>query len=110
MGIGAPFLGALLVGVLPMEITLMMDAVTCLFALHPLLFIPISNHRKESEFLPTVWLGMRESFSFILGWRGLVTLCAIAAVVNLFVGLISTHLFIMVTRHFGSEVGTVAAF
>ncbi|HLP42482.1 MAG TPA: MFS transporter [Fibrobacteria bacterium] len=110
MGIGAPFLGALLVSVLSMEKILLMDAVTCLFAVLPLFFIPIPNHRQEDKSLPTVWLGMREGFSFILGWRGLATLCAFAAAVNLFVGSISILLPIMVTRHYGSEVGALATF
>ncbi len=110
MSIGAPFLGALLVSLLPMEGIILIDTVTCIIAVLPLLFIPIPKHREDGESVPPIWKSMKEGLSFIRGWRGLATLCGLAAVLNLFVGSISSLLPIMVTRHYGSEVGTLATF
>jgi DHA3 family macrolide efflux protein-like MFS transporter len=110
MSIGAPLLGALLVGLLSMENIILIDTATCLLAVIPLLFISIPKHLQEGCAIPSVWLGMKLGFAYIRGWRGLLILCFMAGLLNLFVGSVSTLLPIMVTRHYGAAVGTLAIF
>ncbi len=74
--ISAP-IGALLLGVLPLQSVLMIDVVTALIAIVPLFFIRIPQTNRvidtqNGQTLPSFWQDFRAGFRYLLGWSALV--------------------------------------
>jgi len=83
-----PPLGALLYGLLSMQGILMIEILTALLAIGPLLFIAIPQpERKQHEMAsgrqPGVIEDLRTGFQFVRGWPGLVITLAIGAVASM---------------------------
>lgn len=99
----APPLGALLFSILPIQGILAIDVGTAVLAIVPLLFIAIPQpERKEAaEERPSVLADMREGLRFVWGWRGMMMILVIAALINLLINPGFSLLPIMVTDHFG---------
>jgi DHA3 family macrolide efflux protein-like MFS transporter len=108
MNIGAAPLGALLIGILPMQGVLSIDVITGLLAVIPLLFITIPETERvvssESAIGKTsVWQDMQEGFRYVRGWSGLLWICFMATLINLLLSPASALMPILVTKHFGGQ-------
>jgi len=82
--VAAP-LGALLLGILPIQGILLIDVATALIAILPLLFITVpqperidSPHSSQSS----VWQDFRAGFLYILNWPGLLLVVAMTMGIN----------------------------
>jgi DHA3 family macrolide efflux protein-like MFS transporter len=114
--IAAP-LSALLLLLLPMQSILMIDVVTALLAITPLLFIavPQPERRLLSKALGgkvSFWQDFRAGFEYMWGWPGLKIIALMAAVGNLLLSPTLMLLPILVTKHFGGaavEIGWAEA-
>lgn len=84
--VAAP-LGALLLGILPMQAIMLIDVVTAAFAILPLLVISIPEvayheETSPSESPPTFWEDFRSGLQYVRSWPGLMMLMLLAMVVN----------------------------
>lgn len=68
--VAAP-LGALLLGILPMQGILAIDMVTALTAILPLSFIKIPQPERLEQASSTVWQDFKAGLRYVLGWKGL---------------------------------------
>ncbi len=105
INIAAPPLGALLLGILPMQGILAIDVGTALIAVTPLLFVAIPQPVRKGaagEQAPTsVLTDLREGLRYVWGWPGLMLILLVATLINLLINPAFTLLPIMVTGHFG---------
>jgi len=83
MIIGAP-LGALLLAVLPMTGVMMVDVLTALVAIVPLLMIHVPQPTRSADAPPvgSVWNETLEGFRYLARRRGHATLIAMSALIN----------------------------
>jgi DHA3 family macrolide efflux protein-like MFS transporter len=108
LNIIAPPLGAVLLGVLPLHEIMLVDVVTAMLAIAPLLFVRIPQP-KRGEAAPTsgglasVWSDVREGFRYIWSWPGMMLLGAIAAVLNFLYNPAFSLTPILVTQHFHGQ-------
>jgi DHA3 family macrolide efflux protein-like MFS transporter len=105
LGIMAAPLGALLLGLLPMQGIMMIDVVTAAFAILPLLIIRIpevDQHEKTStsEKLPTFWEDFRSGLRYVWSWPGLMMLMVLAMVINFLLTPAGALLPILVSEYF----------
>lgn len=108
----APPLGALLLGLLPMQGVLAIDVGTAVLAIAPLSFVRVPQPVTETDsegaaaqtsFVSSVLSDMRGGLRFILGWRGLTILLSIVMLLNLLAWPLTSLVPILVTKHFGGE-------
>ncbi len=105
----SPPLGALLIGVLPMQGVLAIDVSTALIAIGPLLFIavpqPVRQKTPDVSGQPvgevSVLTDLKAGLRFTGSWPGLLLISLIAALINLLVTPAFSLMPILVTRHFG---------
>ena len=85
INIMGPPLGALLMGVMSLAGMMMVDVVTAVLAIIPLLFIIVPQPTKEDiEGEPSsYWAELREGFDYILNWRGLLALIGLVVVIKI---------------------------
>jgi DHA3 family macrolide efflux protein-like MFS transporter len=109
-GVGAivaPPLGALLIGVLPMQGVLAIDVVTAVLAILPLLFVHVPQpERAESQdgaARPSMVADIREALGFLRAWPGLLMIIGIAVLVNLLIMPALSLQPLLVTEHFGGD-------
>lgn len=100
-----PLLGALLLQLLPVHGILSIDVGTATLAILPLLFIavpqPSATQGLRSASGPSAVLrDLREGLRFVFGWRGLVLILTMAALLNFLVNPAFALLPILVTSHF----------
>jgi DHA3 family macrolide efflux protein-like MFS transporter len=106
--ISAP-LGAVLLGLMPLQGILMIDVGTALLAIAPLFFIPVPEpeRRPTREGVPTgsltVWGDLREGLAYVRGWPGLRMLMGLALLVNFVLPPTISLLPLLVTEHFGGD-------
>lgn len=84
--VAAP-LGAVLLGIFPMQGIMLIDVVTAAFAILPLLLIQIPELRQDeekssSEDTGTFWEDFRSGLKYVRSWPGLMMLMALAMVIN----------------------------
>lgn len=112
MGIIAPPLGALLLAVMPVYGILLIDVVTALIAVLPLLFISIplpkrtvapQHAQQTAAGAPSMWQDLREGVRYVVGWRVLFLLMLIASLLNFLFNPAFTLTPILVTREFGGQ-------
>lgn len=105
MNIGAAPLGALLLGLLPMQGVLSIDILTALVAVLPLLFIAIPQPERSTapagEPSPSLVGEMKAGFRYVWAWTGLMLIAAMATIINLLLTPAGSLQPILVTRHFG---------
>jgi DHA3 family macrolide efflux protein-like MFS transporter len=85
LNIAAAPLGALLLGILPMQGILLIDVATALIAILPLLFIAIPQpERVESSHAApsSVWQDFRAGLRYILNWPGLLLVVVMTMGIN----------------------------
>jgi DHA3 family macrolide efflux protein-like MFS transporter len=102
--VAAP-LGALLLGILPMQGIMLIDVVTAAFAILPLIVISIPEVRKHDgksspETTSTFWEDFRSGLKYVWSWPGLMMLMVLAMVVNFLLTPAGALMPILVTDHF----------
>ena len=106
MNVVAPPVGALLIGLVPMQQVLLVDIVTAALAVLPLLFIPIpqpphpagaSRNQPAASFLDDFRAGLR----YVMSWPGLLAILIMATLINFILTPAGSLLPLLVTKHFG---------
>jgi DHA3 family macrolide efflux protein-like MFS transporter len=87
ISIAAPPLGAMLLGLMPTQNVLVIDVVTALVAILPLLFIaipqPVSQAPLEAGGMKTsYWQDLRAGFRYVIRWPGLVGIILLGMMLN----------------------------
>jgi DHA3 family macrolide efflux protein-like MFS transporter len=105
MSIVAPALGAMLLGVLPVQGVLMIDVGTAALAILPLCFIPIPQPKRAgsetaSRSAGSLSADIREGFHFIWNWPGLRALIIMVMIANLFCIPANSFIPLLVIRYF----------
>jgi DHA3 family macrolide efflux protein-like MFS transporter len=105
--IAAPPLGALLLGILPMQGVLSVDVFTAILAISPLLFVYIPQPARSADLAqasqPSLVADMREALHFLRAWPGILLVIAIAVLVNLLIFPAISLQPLLVTEHFGGD-------
>ena len=105
MNIVAAPLGALLLGVMPLQRVLLVDILTAAMAILPLLFIPIPQPKDSTapangNLARAVLLDMREGFRYVRAWPGLLAIIVVAMALNFILVPSSSLMPLLVTQHF----------
>ena len=102
----SPPVGALLLQIMPLHWIMMIDVITAVFSVLPLLFIIIPQPDKAPAVASTVsaissiWEDIKEGFRYIWNWSGLFWLLILVMLINFFVNPAMSLVPILVTRHF----------
>jgi len=102
--VAAP-LGALLLGMLPMQGILSIDVITAVFAILPLTFIQVPQPERNvtgSE-KTTVWTDFKEGLHYMLGWPGLLIVGLMTVGINFTIIPAFSLLPLMVKDYFGGS-------
>lgn len=104
--VSAP-LGAVLLGIFTMPLIMGIDVVTAVFAILPLLFIPVpqppetpdthSAPQQKASFREDLRLGLR----YVWSWPGLMMIMGMAALINFLLTPTASLQPLLVTEHFG---------
>ncbi len=110
VGIIAPPAGAVLIGLLPMQGVLFIDIGTAMIAILPLLFISIPQPVRqatavtpgqETRTSPSFWQDLKEGFTYVAGWPGLLAILILATMINFLLNPAASLMPLLVTKHFG---------
>ena len=105
VSIVAPPTGAVLIGILPTQGVLMIDVVTALMAILPLLFIsipqPSRQQTENGEHVTSYWQDLREGFVYVAGWPGLMAILFMAVLINFLLTPAGSLMPLLVTKYFG---------
>ena len=97
-------LGALLLGLLPMQSILAIDLVTAFIAVLPLLFIPLPQPEKQklakNQKPATFWEDFRAGLRYVFGWRGLLVILLMATAINFLFTPAGALSPLLITDHF----------
>ena len=115
INIVAPPVGALLVAILPTHNILMIDIVTALLGITPLLFIAIPQPKEQHTDAPKAsfiqdFVG---GFKYMAAWPGLLMLGLMATLLNFLLAPTSALTPLLVTKYFGKgalELGSLDSF
>jgi DHA3 family macrolide efflux protein-like MFS transporter len=111
VSIAAPPLGAMLVGLLPLQAVLAIDIGTAALAILPLCFVHIPQPKVKKAAgagESSVWRDTAEGLRYVWSWAGLRNLLIIALVLNLLAMPGFSLLPLLVTNHFGGEAIEIA--
>jgi len=102
--VAAP-LGALLLGMLPMQGILSIDVITALFAILPLAFIHIPQPERSvaSAEKTTFWMDFNAGLRYMLGWPGLLIIGLMTVGINFTIIPAFSLLPLMVKDYFGGS-------
>jgi DHA3 family macrolide efflux protein-like MFS transporter len=105
VSIVAPPTGAVLIGLLPTQSVLMIDVVTALMAILPLLFIsipqPVRQQTETGGQVTSYWQDVREGFAYVLAWPGLMAILFLAVLINFLLTPAGSLMPLLVTKYFG---------
>jgi len=107
MNIAAPPIGAMLMGLMPVQGILLMDVVTAALAVIPLIFVtipqPPTNKSSADGNAPkaTLWSDLVEGFHYVATWPGMLVIVVIAALLNCLITPAFSLLPLLVSKHFG---------
>jgi DHA3 family macrolide efflux protein-like MFS transporter len=123
LSIAAAPLGALVLGLLPMQGVLAIDVVTALFAIGPLFFIAVPQPERKlsveaADGAPaaktSIWQELAAGLRYVRGWPGLLLIMLMATVINFVLNPGFALLPLLVTEHFNGQAfhlaGTETAF
>lgn len=111
LSIVPPPMGALLLGVLPLQGILMIDVVTAVLGITPLLFIPVPQpQQREIEGVdrPSLRRALLEGWRYMRAWPGLLILMSMAAAINFLLNPASSLIPILITQHFKGDASQLA--
>jgi DHA3 family macrolide efflux protein-like MFS transporter len=100
--ISAP-LGALLLAILPMQGILGIDISTALIAIGIVFFTNIPQPERGESHSFTFWQDFAAGYRYIITWRGLVIILALAMVINFFFSAIEPLTPLLITNHFKGD-------
>jgi MFS transporter, DHA3 family, macrolide efflux protein len=106
ISIVSPPLGALLLALLPMQWVLSVDIITAALAVGPLLFLTIPQPPRQIAQAAglvqktSYWHDMKEGFTYIAHWPGLLGIIIIAMMVNFLLSPVSALAPLMITKIF----------
>jgi DHA3 family macrolide efflux protein-like MFS transporter len=102
--VAAP-LGALLLGMLPMQGILAVDVITALFAILPLAFfhVPQPERNALDAEKTTVWTDFKAGLSYMIGWPGLLIIGLMTVGINFTIIPAFSLLPLMVKDYFGGS-------
>jgi DHA3 family macrolide efflux protein-like MFS transporter len=105
--ISAP-LGALLLGILPMQQILAIDVVSALFAIVPLLFMHIPQPERKTGIIDedgqeTVWQGVKSGLRYVIGWPGLLIVSLMTVAINFTIIPAFSLMPLLVKEYFGGS-------
>jgi len=106
----APPLGALLIGLLPLQGVLAIDIGTAALAIIPLFFIAIPNPPRQSAqadggvIKPSYWQDLRQGFLYVVKWPGLLGIILMAMLLNFLLIPGGSLTPLLVTKVFGKGV------
>ena len=114
MSIAAPAVGALMVSVLPMAQVMLIDVVTAVIAMGPLLFMAIPQPKREEHQQgeaarqPSFMQDLREGVRYILKWRGLTVIVLILMTVNFWLIPAASLVPILVSKYYRGDAPQLA--
>jgi MFS transporter, DHA3 family, macrolide efflux protein len=108
MTIAAAPLGALALAFLPLQGALMIDVVTAVLGIMPLLFYKVPQPQETQNKTSSVWADFREGVTYVSKNRGLVGLFALLGLVVLTIMPTFTLTPLLVKQHFLGGVNEVA--
>ncbi len=101
----APPTGAVLLGIMTTQGVLAIDVATALIAILPLMFIPIPQPERRQttsgEYPTSYWQDVREGFTYVTAWPGLMAILVMAVLINFLLTPASSLMPLLVTKHFG---------
>jgi len=104
LNIAAPPLGALLLGLMPMQWVLSIDLITAGLAILPLLFItiprPVRSDADVRVTPSTVWQDVQAGLKYVVSWPGMMAILVMATVINFLTVPAFSFMPLLVTRHF----------
>ncbi len=105
VSIVAPPTGAVLISLLPTQGVLMIDVLTALMAILPLLFIaipqPTREQNEKGEHPTSYWQDVRDGFAYVAAWPGLMAILLMAVFINFLLTPAGSLMPLLVTKHFG---------
>lgn len=105
VSIVAPPTGAVLISLLPTQGVLMIDVLTALMAILPLLFIaipqPAREQNEKGEHQTSYWQDVRDGFAYVAAWPGLLAILLMAVFINFLLTPAGSLMPLLVTKHFG---------
>jgi DHA3 family macrolide efflux protein-like MFS transporter len=113
LNIVGPPLGALLMAVVPLHGIMLVDVVTALLAVGPLLFFPIPQPRRsdlgqDEGQRPSVWTDVRSGLRYVRAWPGLMALIGAALIVKFALTPAFSLLPLLVSKHFGGDAAQLS--
>jgi len=110
LNVVGPPLGALFLRWLPFEGLMLVDVITALLAIVPLLFVAVPQPKREglAGGLRAVWADLSEGLRYIRGWPGLVALILAALVFKIALTPAFSLIPLMVSQHFGGGPGELS--
>lgn len=104
LSIAAPPLGALLLGLMPIQWVLSIDLITAAMAILPLLFIhiprPVRSDAGEVVSPASVWRDVRTGLKYVAHWPGMLAVLIMATVINFLTVPAFSFMPLLVTKHF----------
>lgn len=100
--VAAP-LGALLLGIFPMQGILAIDVITAIIAVLPLSFIQIPQPEQTNKDNSTVWQDFKAGVRYVIGWRGLLIVSLMTIGLNFTIIPAFSLLPLMVKEYFGGD-------
>jgi len=107
-----PPVGALLLGVMPLQGILAIDVVTALVGIVPLLFIHVPQPQRravEGASKPSLRRELLEGWRYMRAWPGLLILMLMAAAINFLLNPAGSLIPILITRHFKGDAVHLAS-
>ena len=105
----SPPLGALLLGILPLQGVLGIDIATAALAITSLAFTHVPQPQRQpaapgaNKAAPSLWADVREGLRYVWSWPGLRALLGMAAVLNFLINPAFSLMPLLVTNHFGGQ-------
>lgn len=100
--VAAP-LGALLLKTISMTGILLIDAITAIIAITPLLFIDVPQPLRNQTAKSSLWQDIREGLRYVVGWKGLLFILIMAMLINFLMTPAFSLLPLLVRVHFGGD-------
>jgi DHA3 family macrolide efflux protein-like MFS transporter len=104
--VSAP-LGALLLGIMPIQGILGIDIITALFAITALAFIHVPQPIAQKAAAiggSSFWNDLKEGFRYVRAWPGLLMMMGMAMIINFLLNPAGSLMPLMVTNHFKGGV------
>jgi DHA3 family macrolide efflux protein-like MFS transporter len=105
VSIVAPPTGAVLISILPTQGVLLIDVVTALMAVLPLLFIaipqPLRQQTESGAHQTSYWQDVRAGFRYVAAWPGLLAIMVMAVLINFLLTPAGSLMPLLITKHFG---------